>query len=70
MLYCILIFLYIKKKKKKKDKSTSINKIKTGSLKPLCDERLTKRGVGGRKVTINVRRKIIKKDSQQKMREI
>ena len=52
------------------DKSTSINKIKTGSLKPLCDERLTKRGVGGRKVTINVRRKIIKKDSQQKMREI
>ena len=48
------------------DESAKVNKIKTGSLKPICGKRLIKIGAGDRKVTICARWKIIKMASQQK----
>ena len=42
------------------DKTATINKIKTRLLQPIYSKRPMKRAVGGRKVTISFRGKIIK----------
>ena len=52
------------------DETAAINKIKIGPVKPFCGERLLKRDVGGRKVTMSVSGEIIKMVPQQKMGEI
>ena len=44
---------------------TTINKIKTGLVKPVVVKTIIKRDIGSSKVTLSVRKKIIKIASQQ-----
>ena len=48
------------------DEMVTIDKIKTGLVKPVCGKRQMEKCVGGRKVTITIRGKIMKMVTQQR----